>query len=71
MASRSRIPNVKVDDLKVEQILRAIKSLLDNYSSVNDIEVLSSTSGIILRDEEGNRWRVTIDSSGTLVQTQL
>lgn len=71
MASRSRIPNIKVDDPRIEQVLRAIKSLLDNYSSVNDIEVSSSTSGIILKDEEGNRWRITIDSSGTLIQTRL
>jgi len=68
---RSRIPNIKVDDQKVEVILRAILKELENPIYRGDIEFMDSSRGVILLDELGGRWRVTIDSTGTLVQTQL
>lgn len=71
MANRSRISNIKVDDQRTEQILREIKRQLDNFFAVEDIEFLDSANGVILRDELGNRWRITINSLGNLIQTQL
>lgn len=67
----TRIPNIKVDDQKVELILRAIKAQLDRFQTYEDIEVLVSGKGVILVDELGGRWRVTINSLGNLVQTPI
>jgi hypothetical protein len=36
-----------------------------------DIEVTDSSSGLILQDINGNRWKITINTSGTIVTTNL
>ena len=35
-----------------------------NQQSSNDIEITSSTNGIILRSPNGTRYRITIDDEG-------
>jgi hypothetical protein len=37
-----------------------------NQQSSNDIEITSSTNGIILRSPNGTRYRITIDDEGNL-----
>ena len=68
---KTNIPNIKVDDQRVEQILRAIVRYLDNFSTSNDIEITENGKGLILKDELGIRWRVMIDSTGSLVQARV
>lgn len=36
-----------------------------------DVEIDTSTSGIILRAPDGGRWRVTVDNAGSLVTTSI
>jgi hypothetical protein len=71
MAVRSRIPNIKVDDQKTELALRAIKRQIDNPVMNSDIEFINPLEGVILRDELGGRWRITVDSTGTLITTSI
>lgn len=37
----------------------------------DDIEITSSTAGLILTSPNGTRYRVTVDDAGTLVTTAL
>lgn len=39
--------------------------------SSGDYEVLVSTRGIVLKSPDNNRWRITIDNTGTLITTMI
>jgi hypothetical protein len=40
-------------------------------NSTQDVEVLTSGYGLILKSPNGTRWRVTVDDNGVLITTRL
>jgi hypothetical protein len=45
--------------------------LVSGALTASSLEVSGSSNGLILTDELGGRWRITINSSGNLIQTSL
>lgn len=41
------------------------------YLTSGDIEITDYTKGLILRSQNGTRWRVTVNNTGSLVATSL
>jgi hypothetical protein len=43
----------------------------DGWLTSQDIEITTATTGIIIRDTNGVRYRITVNTSGALVVTSL
>lgn len=71
MANQSRIPNIKLDDQRAEQVVRAIKSQLDSTKRTIDLEFTTTSLGPILISPDGSRWKLSVSDLGALVITAL
>lgn len=52
---------------RLDKILRDVLLVFSSiYRTSEDIEIIDSSKGVILRSPNGTRWRVTVDDAGTL-----
>ena len=56
-------------DYSIEVAIPSVGPLV--ASTGNDIEVTTATKGLVLRDSNGTRYRLTVDTNGVLTTTAL
>jgi len=73
-------PEMSVSDLNFQHIftksIRMVDEKLYNanvnaITASQDIEVLASNYGLILKSPDGNRWRITVSNTGTLLTATI